>query len=200
MAVVVRESVILANPILQGLAILRMIGEIASLLIRRMAVPVIYFMAIAPSQSKNKLTQQATVVPDAAALPAPRRAKFVQSFPNPGERGDPSGNSILQRMKRVIDMSEVLGTVEGPEGAFELCAAADAGFDEGAGRLVVKLEAFLRPAGYLAKERHFGADWLPANETVTESVAREEGREVAREVFHRWVRRVREAAPPLHHA
>jgi hypothetical protein len=35
------------------------------------------------------------------------------------------------------------------------------------GRLVVKLEAFLRPAGFLAKKRHFRADWLPANETVT---------------------------------
>jgi len=102
-------------------------------------------------------------------------------------------------MRRVIDTSEVLGTVETPEGTSELCAAADAGFDEGAGHLVVKLEAFLRPAGLLAKERHFRADWLPASQTVTESVAREESGEVAREIFHRWVRKVREAAPQLHH-
>ena len=102
-------------------------------------------------------------------------------------------------MKRILDTSEVLGTVEVPEGTCEVCVSAEAGFDEAAGRLVVKLDAFLRPAGFLAKERHFRADWLPANETVTESVAREEGHEVAREIFHRWVRRVREAAPPLHH-
>ncbi len=102
-------------------------------------------------------------------------------------------------MKRVIDTSEVLGTVEVPEGTCEVCASAEAGFDEAAGKLVVKLEAFLRPAGFLVKERHFSADWLPANETITESVAREEGHEVAREIFHRWVRKVREAAPSLHH-
>ena len=101
-------------------------------------------------------------------------------------------------MKRIIDTSEVLGTVEMPEGGCELCASAEASFDEEAGRLVVKLEAFLRPTDLLVRERHFGADWLPKNETVTESVARQECHEVAREIFHRWTRKVREAAPKLH--
>jgi hypothetical protein len=36
--------VILADPIFQGLAISLMAGEVASLLISRMAVPVLYFM------------------------------------------------------------------------------------------------------------------------------------------------------------
>ncbi|HMP84337.1 MAG TPA: efflux RND transporter permease subunit, partial [Verrucomicrobiota bacterium] len=45
MAVVVGASVILADPIFQGLAISLMAGEIASLAISRMAVPVLYFMA-----------------------------------------------------------------------------------------------------------------------------------------------------------
>jgi hypothetical protein len=40
----VGASVILADPIFQGLAISLMAGEIASLLISRMAVPVLYFM------------------------------------------------------------------------------------------------------------------------------------------------------------
>jgi len=44
LAVVVGASVILADPIFQGLAISLMFGEIASLLISRMAVPVIYFV------------------------------------------------------------------------------------------------------------------------------------------------------------
>jgi multidrug efflux pump subunit AcrB len=44
-AVVVGASVMLADPIFQGLAISLMAGEIASLLISRMAVPVLYFMA-----------------------------------------------------------------------------------------------------------------------------------------------------------
>ena len=45
MALVVGAAVILADPIFQGLAIALMAGEIASLLISRMAVPVLYFMA-----------------------------------------------------------------------------------------------------------------------------------------------------------
>ena len=45
LAVVVGASVILADPIFQGLAISLMFREIASLLISRMAVPILYFMA-----------------------------------------------------------------------------------------------------------------------------------------------------------
>jgi multidrug efflux pump subunit AcrB len=49
LAVVVGASVILFDPIFQGLAIALMAGEIASLLISRMAVPVLYYM----TQSRN---------------------------------------------------------------------------------------------------------------------------------------------------
>lgn len=44
-AVIVGAAVILADPIFQGLAISLMAGEVASLLISRIAVPVLYFMA-----------------------------------------------------------------------------------------------------------------------------------------------------------
>jgi len=45
LAVVVGASAILADPIFQGLAISLMAGEIASLLISRMAVPVLYMVS-----------------------------------------------------------------------------------------------------------------------------------------------------------
>ncbi len=48
LAVVIGASVILADPIFQGLAISLMFGEIASLLISRMAVPVLYFVIKKP--------------------------------------------------------------------------------------------------------------------------------------------------------
>jgi len=53
MAVVAGAAVILADPIFQGLAIALMAGEIASLLISRMAVPVLYFMAHRPSPAPS---------------------------------------------------------------------------------------------------------------------------------------------------
>jgi multidrug efflux pump subunit AcrB len=43
-AVVVGASVILFDPIFQGLAISLMAGEVASLLLSRMTVPVLYYL------------------------------------------------------------------------------------------------------------------------------------------------------------
>lgn len=54
MAVVVGAAVILADPIFQGLAIALMAGEIASLFISRMAVPVLYYMANKSSHPEPK--------------------------------------------------------------------------------------------------------------------------------------------------
>lgn len=121
-----------------------------------------------------------------------------QSFPSSGEQGSGSAGTVWLQMKHIVNTSEVLGTVETPEGSAELCACADANYDEAAGRLVVKLDTFLRPTDLLVKERHLHANWLPSGEMVTESTGREECHEVAREIFHRWVRKVREAAPALH--
>ena len=45
-AVVVGASVILFDPIFQGLAISLMAGEIASLLLSRMTVPVVYYLGM----------------------------------------------------------------------------------------------------------------------------------------------------------
>jgi multidrug efflux pump subunit AcrB len=65
MAVVVGASVILADPIFQGLAIALMAGEIASLLISRMAVPILYYMAYSRGQkpAPAKLTPESQPAP-----------------------------------------------------------------------------------------------------------------------------------------
>lgn len=102
-------------------------------------------------------------------------------------------------MKHVIETSEVLGTVEMPkEGTCELCVSVEGDYDESRHCMTVTLESFLRPAGLLVKERHFRVDWMPAVQTVTESVSREECRAVARELLAHWVKKVKEAAPRLH--
>jgi multidrug efflux pump subunit AcrB len=51
LAVVVGAAVILADPIFQGLAIALMAGEVASLLISRMAVPVLYYIVYSHRES-----------------------------------------------------------------------------------------------------------------------------------------------------
>ncbi len=101
-------------------------------------------------------------------------------------------------MKRVIDISEVLGMVTTPQGARELCVTADAQYEEDTAQLLVRTEAFLRNQDLVAPERHFGAAWLPKGESLRESVGAEEAGDLAREIFQRWVRRVRQAAPAIH--
>ncbi|TKB10619.1 efflux RND transporter permease subunit [Desulforhopalus sp. IMCC35007] len=57
LAVIIGASVILADPIFQGLAISLMFGEIASLLISRMAVPVLYYMVKKHSHTTTRKSQ-----------------------------------------------------------------------------------------------------------------------------------------------
>ena len=100
-------------------------------------------------------------------------------------------------MKRVTDTTEVLGTVETPQGKCEVCASADAKYDEEATRLVVKMDAFLRTTDILTKERRLPAEWKPKPETDREADGPEEMVEMAHDIFHRWVRKVRQAVPAL---
>lgn len=53
LAVVVGASVILFDPIFQGLALSLMAGEVASLLLSRMAVPVLYFMSASSRPARS---------------------------------------------------------------------------------------------------------------------------------------------------
>jgi hypothetical protein len=101
-------------------------------------------------------------------------------------------------MKRVIDTSEVLGTIDLSSGSCELCAAADANYDEETHQLVIRLNSFLRTTDLRSKEKQMSANWLPHSETVVESVGSDEALELARDIFHRWVRKVRATAPSLH--
>jgi multidrug efflux pump subunit AcrB len=52
-AVIVGASVILSDPIFQGLALSLMAGEVASTFLSRLAVPVLYYMAHARSEAEN---------------------------------------------------------------------------------------------------------------------------------------------------
>lgn len=101
-------------------------------------------------------------------------------------------------MKRVIDTSEVLGTVDTLDGIGEVCASAVANYDDDARQLVVRLEAFVRTTNLRTKEKLVPLNWLPKAEIVTESLESGEAVEAARNVFHRWARKVRQSAPSLH--
>jgi hypothetical protein len=101
-------------------------------------------------------------------------------------------------MKRVIDTSEILGTVDFKGGDWEICASAEAGYDSENQKLNVNLDAFLRFPGVTAKDIKERPEWLPHPESISEPVSLGEASEVARDIFHSWVRKIREAAPSIH--
>ena len=70
-AMIVGAAVILFDPIFQGLAISLMAGEVASLLLSRMAVPVLYYMANRGERTKAvvKATPMEAVSPVSPCLP-----------------------------------------------------------------------------------------------------------------------------------
>jgi multidrug efflux pump subunit AcrB len=63
-AMIVGAAVILFDPIFQGLAISLMAGEVASLLLSRMAVPVLYYMA----RRDRRVERQIAAEPSEAAV------------------------------------------------------------------------------------------------------------------------------------
>ena len=100
-------------------------------------------------------------------------------------------------MKSLFDTIEVLGTLETARGTCELCAAANAEYNPEALKLEVKLDAFLRTTDLRSAEQRFAEAWLPKPELVRESVEQAEAVEMARDIFHSWVRKVKERAPAL---
>ena len=88
LAVVVGASVMLTDPIFQGLAISLMAGEIASLLVSRMAVPVLYFMAYnrvsLPAQSQERTPR----------LYLPKVDSYVEQNPSPAPALIIPGNRV----------------------------------------------------------------------------------------------------------
>lgn len=103
-------------------------------------------------------------------------------------------------MKRVISITEVVHSAEDWRGAWELCASAEAGYDEVESVLLVELACQVRPVESKPAADIAAPDWLPRPQTVREKIPVHEAAEVAKDIFQRWVRRVRQSIPsPARH-
>ena len=102
-------------------------------------------------------------------------------------------------MKRLISSSEIIGLFTREDHEFEVCAAGEANFDEGKSELIIELDNFIRPVDLRAKEAHLPADWLPRKRALKESVSQDEAVDLAKDIFQRWVGKVRQSIPsPIH--
>ena len=94
-------------------------------------------------------------------------------------------------MKSDIFISEVVDTREVGKDIIEVCANVDGRYDRASSTLEIKQDAYLQnPAG-----EQFRPSWFPQGETIREHLPHEEIQELGRSIFHRWVKRVREAVP-----
>ena len=107
--------------------------------------------------------------------------------------GVPAPGMVLRPMESVISISEVVDTRVNHTGPVEICAAIQGAYDRARSQLVAQLDSYLQQPPLTERYR---PKWLPAAETLREHVPKDEAAEVARDMFHGWVRRVRKAIPP----
>ena len=96
-------------------------------------------------------------------------------------------------MQSAISIVEILGTIH--DGTMEVCASADAKYDATAEKVSIALAAFARHFSTTGRGEHLPQPWLPRDEIVTEHLPQEDAGTFAREVFHSWVRKVRNSVP-----
>ena len=102
-------------------------------------------------------------------------------------------------MKTILSTSEIIGFVAHDESELEICATAEANFNEAKSQMEIELDSFARPVDPHSPEKARCPHWLPKKRTAREKVTRSEALELARDIFHRWVDRVRQAVPmPMH--
>ena len=98
-------------------------------------------------------------------------------------------------MANEIDISEIVGSVKREDREIEVCAAAQGAYDDAQQQLEVTLDAFLRPVDLCRKEERLPAAWLPKRQTLRERVPWEESSLMMKEIFQRWVGKVRQSIP-----
>jgi hypothetical protein len=97
-------------------------------------------------------------------------------------------------MKKVLSISEIVQDLDLEAEPKELCAAAEADYDERKHALVIKLDAFVRQVHHAGPDVCSRPDWLPRPETLREGVGPDEASDMARDIFQRWTKKVRESA------
>ncbi len=96
-------------------------------------------------------------------------------------------------MQSLIDISQVIGTVQIDGKPFEVCAEAKAMFQRGRDELSVQLHSYLQPEEQTHLMEKLVPAWLPAANTVTEHVPHEEASDVAKDIFASWCHKVEAA-------
>ena len=73
-------------------------------------------------------------------------------------------------MRKILSTSEIVQDLDLEVEPKELCATAEADYDDGKSSLVIKLDAFVRQVHHAGPDVCSRPDWLPKAETLHEGV------------------------------
>lgn len=93
-----------------------------------------------------------------------------------------------------MSVSEIIGTID--DGSTQVCASAEAAYDQTAQKVTVALDAFTRRTSGSHDRAQQPQPWLPKAERVSEHLSRSEADAFVKDVFHSWVKKVRASIPP----
>lgn len=96
-------------------------------------------------------------------------------------------------MSRPYYSSEILETLHDGDRETEVVACVEARHDPATEKLHARLDAFLREVNQRGADPELRPSWLPSPQEAIEGVPAEEATAMARELFHHWVVKVREA-------
>jgi hypothetical protein len=98
-------------------------------------------------------------------------------------------------MKTVINISEIVETIDLPQGPFEVCAAVEADYDEARRKLVVQLSSFVRTTDLRKPQKQIVARWLPRTDPIEETVDQDEAVILTKDIFRRWLQKLQRTIP-----
>ena len=96
-------------------------------------------------------------------------------------------------MKNILSISDIVETLENRLGTCEVCATAEARYEEAASQLIVDCDCFLRVVHQRGADENSRPEWLPRKDSVKTALSREEAVPAAKEIFRAWVKKVRQA-------
>ena len=96
-------------------------------------------------------------------------------------------------MSRPYYASEILETLHVGDQEQEVVAVVEAFHNPDKERVHVRLDVFLREVNQRGPDRELRPEWLPRPQEADEGVSADDATSLARDLFHRWVGKVREA-------
>ena len=98
--------------------------------------------------------------------------------------------------RKVLDTVRIVDTREIGRDSYEVCATAQASYDEESREIQVDLDSFVRRFEMRGKDQILRPDWLPRPDSVKNHVYLDEAPDAGKEIFDTWAHKVQRAIPP----